>query len=150
MEEQDYLRLMFENYFKIAKKVLNDEEVVDGRRIRNAIYGALSGVDYHGKLLDDVLDMLIKDLPIIVKEAERVRADSSQEENNEGMELMCQEDKSGWLDLKKLREKYPIVPKSVKDSKWREKESFPCTHVGGRVHFNAQDVEKWLFEHGNN
>ena len=61
MEEKDYLKEMFECYFRFRK--MNSELPIE--RLSDAIIGALSGADYPKVVRNDLLSNLITDCDMI-------------------------------------------------------------------------------------
>lgn len=145
----DYLRLMFENYFKLAELVVKKEEVIDKQRILSAIHGGWSGVDRNDKMREKTLEQLIKDLPMMLEVANIIQSDAASDAGNDGQTLTRNREKSEWMTLDEVCKEFNLSKTKVKDKKWRDNNNFPYHQAGKRssVNYSRSEIEKWMDEH---
>lgn len=146
-EHPDYLKGMFENYFKYAKYnhfKFSFELLVD------AIGGGLSGANFPEVNRTELLQSLINNCNLIREAAERTLELRQPVTEREAEEPAPTKDinQKIYLKLDELCERYSLPKSNIKDKKWREEHRFPChqTAVGGTVTYRADEVEKWLAE----
>ena len=148
-DEQDYLKHMFECYFRMAKRVIVDSDVISEERLLDAIHGALSGVNYPDGLRGNVLNCLLNDLPLIDKVARKVQETKASLNNVEEKSLMGNQVKSDWMTLDEACKEFSLPKSQVKDRAWRDKTGFPYHQVGkgAAVNYNREEVKKWVMSH---
>lgn len=150
MEEKDYLKEMFESYFRFRK--MNSELPIE--RLSDAIIGALSGVDYPKVVRDDLLINLIADCDIIKGTTQRVKSLREQIKNPNTVTApitLIQDTKptlSDWMEIDEICSEFKLPKNNIKSKEWRDKNNFPYRNpTGGKVTFNRKEVEKWINNH---
>lgn len=146
MEERDYLKEMFECYFRFRK--MNSELPIE--RLSDAIIGALSGVDYPKIVRDDLLNNLISDCDTIKETTIRVKTLRGQIQNTITAPVTIIHDtnpsKSDWMDIDDVCKEFKLPRNNIKNKKWRKDNNFPCHQIseGAKVLFNRKEIEKWV------
>lgn len=147
MEEKDYLKEMFECYFRFRK--LNSELPIE--RLSDAIIGALSGADYPKVVREDLLNNLISDCDIIKETTERINLLRGQilNEKTPTAPITIMQDtkptKSDWMNLDEVCKEFNLAKNNVKSKKWRDDNKFPYKNpTGGKLTFNRKEVEEWV------
>lgn len=146
-EHPDYLKGMFENYFKFAKYnhfKFSFELLVD------AIGGGLSGANFPEVNRAELLQSLINNCELIQEAAKRTLELRQPVTKREAEEPAPTKDiyQKIYLKLDELCKRYPVSKSNIKDKKWRKEHNFPChqTADGGTVTYRADEVEEWLAE----
>ena len=146
MEERDYLKEMFECYFRFRK--MNSEIPIE--RLSDAIIGALSGLDYPKYVREDLLNDLIEDCDKIKETTQKVKILREQIQNTITEPVTIIEDanpsSSDWMDIDGVCIEFNLSKNNIKNRKWRENNKFPAhqTSKGSKVTFNRKEVEEWL------
>ena len=148
MEEKDYLKEMFECYFRFRK--LNT--VLPIERLSDAIIGALSGADYPKVVRDNLLRSLISDCDTIKETTRKVKVLREQLKNENTVTapitIISDEDstKSNWMNLDEVCKVFNLARNSVKSKKWRDENKFPYHQLskGAKTTFNRKEVENWI------
>ena len=146
MEERDFLKEMFECYFRFRK--MNSEIPLE--RLSDAIIGALSGLDYPKYVREDLLNDLIEDCDKIKETTQKVKIMREQIQNTITEPVTIIEDanpsSSDWMDIDRVCIEFNLSKNNIKNRKWRENNKFPAhqTSKGSKVTFNRKEVEEWL------
>lgn len=146
--EEDYLKGMFENFFKFMKY---HNGQLEAEYISDAISGALSGLEY-GFNRSDYLQWFIDNADLIktVATDELMRRSSLNKSYRDGSEYKeeLQKEQKEILTVNEVVETFGLPMNNVKDRKWRERNIFPSIQVqkGGSVKFRRDEVEKWINE----
>lgn len=146
MEERDFLKEMFECYFKFRK--MNSEIPIE--RLSDAIIGALSGLDYPKYVRDDLLNDLIGDCDIIKDTTQKAKIAREQIHNTTTAPITIIEKgntiSSDWTDIDGICKEFKLSKNNIKSREWRDNNKFPShqTSIGSKVTFNRKEVEKWL------
>ena len=146
-EHPDYLKGMFENYFKFAKYnhfKFSFELLVD------AIGGGLSGANFPDVNRAELLQSLIKNCKLIQEAAKRnleLRQPVTEREAEEPAPAKDIYQKT-YLNLDEVCERFSLPKSRVKDKKWRDDNNFPGRQTAerGTVTYRADEVEKWIAE----
>ena len=152
MEDKDYLKEMFECYFRFRKM----NSVLPIERLFDAIIGALSGADYPKVVRDDLLSNLISDCEIIKETTQKVKSSREQILNRNiatAPTTIIQDTKpsiSDWMNLNEICQEFNLAKNNIKSKEWRDKNKFPYRNpTGGKVTFNRKEVEKWINDHNH-
>ena len=152
MEEKDYLKEMFECYFRFRK--MNSELPIE--RLSDAIIGALSGVDYPKVIRDDLLSNLITDCDIIKETTQRAKSYREQIKKPNTVKApitLIQDTKptlSDWMEIDEICSEFKLSKSNIKSKEWRDKNNFPYRNpTGGKVTFNRKEVETWINDHNH-
>lgn len=146
MEERDFLKEMFECYFRFRK--MNSEITIE--RLSDAIMGALSGLDYPKYVREDLLNDLTGDCDIIKETAQKVKIAREQIQNTTTAPVTIIEDanssSSDWMDIDGICKEFKLSRNNIKSREWRENNNFPShqTSIGSKVTFNRKEVEEWI------
>ena len=145
MEERDYLKEMFECYFRFRK--MNSEIPLE--RLSDAITGALSGLDYPKYVREDLLNDLIGDCDIIKETTQKVKIAREQILNTTTAPVTIIEEakssSSDWMDIDGVCKEFKLSKNNIKSREWRKNNKFPYhqTSIGSKVTFNRKEVEEW-------
>ena len=152
MEDKDYLKEMFECYFRFRK--MNSELPIE--RLSDAIIGELSGVDYPKVIRDDLLSNLITDCDIIKGTTKRVKSLREQIKSPNTVTApitLIQDAKptlSDWMQIDEICSEFKLPKNNIKSKEWRDKNNFPYHNpTGGKVTFNRKEVETWINDHNH-
>lgn len=142
-ERPDYLRNMFENYFKYAK--YNHYEIPFDILI-DAIGGGLSGANFPEVNRIELLQSLINNCHLIQEAARRtleLRQTAIVREAEKPTEEKRQKE---YLNIDEVCEQFGLSKSNIKDKSWRDKNAFPYLQTAskGKVTFKTCDVENWI------
>ena len=148
MEERDYLKEMFECYFRYRK--MNSELPMD--RLFDAISGALSGVDYPKIVRSELLKNLIYDIDIVKKATERALSVREQLTDSKTIiaEVTIAEkaklSSSDWMEIDEVCQVFKLSKNNIKDKTWRDNHNFPYHQAskGAKTTFNRKEVADWI------
>jgi hypothetical protein len=146
MEERDFLKEMFECYFRFRK--MNSEITIE--RLSDAIIGALSGLDYPKYVREDLLNDLTGDCDIIKETTQKVKIAREQILNTITAPVTIIEEakssSSDWMDIDGVCREFKLSRNNIKSREWRENNNFPSyqTSIGSKVTFNRKEVEEWI------
>ena len=146
MEERDFLKEMFECYFRFRK--MNSEIPIE--RLSDAIMGALSGLDYPKYVREDLLNDLIGDCDIIRDTTQKAKIAREQIQNIATAPVTIMESaspsSSDWMDIDGVCKEFKLSKNNIKSREWRENNNFPShqTSIGSKVTFNRKEVEEWM------
>ncbi len=146
MEERDFLKEMFECYFRFRK--MSSEITIE--RLSDAIIGALSGLDYPKYVREDLLNDLTEDCDIIKETTQKVKIAREQIQNTTTAPVTITEDanssSSDWMDIDGVCKEFKLSRNNIKSREWRENNNFPShqTSIGSKVTFNRKEVEEWI------
>lgn len=146
MEERDFLKEMFECYFRFRK--MNSEITIE--RLSDAIMGALSGLDYPKYVREDLLNDLTGDCDIIKETTQKVKIAREQILNTITAPVTIIEEAksslSDWMDIDGVCREFKLSRNNIKSREWRENNNFPSyqTSIGSKVTFNRKEVEEWI------
>ncbi len=146
-ERPDYLRDMFENYFRYAKynhSQFTIELLVD------AIGGGLSGANFPEVNRAELLQSLIDNCQLI-REAARCTLELRQPVTEREAEEPAQTkdiNQKIYLKLDEVCERFSLPKSNIKNRKWREEHHFPGRQTAerGTVTYRADEIEKWITE----
>ena len=144
-ERPDYLKDMFENYFRYAKYnhfQFSFDQLVD------AICGGLSGANFPEVNRTKLLQSLIDNCQLIQEAARRTLELRQPMTEREGEEAVPQKEKRKkyFLNINEVCDLYGLSKSNIKDKAWRESHGLDCiqTCARGKVTFRTEDVEKWI------
>ena len=145
-ERPDYLRNMFENYFKYAKYnhyKIPFEIVVD------AIGGGLSGANFPVVNRAELLQSLIDSCKLFEEAAKRnleLRQPISVRVAEAPASPSKDISRKAFLNIDEVCERYGLPKSNIKDKAWRDGHQFPYLQTGdrSRVTFKTGDIEEWL------
>ena len=146
MEERDFLKEMFECYFRFRK--MNSEITIE--RLSDAIIGALSGLDYPKYVREDLLNDLTGDCDTIKETTQKVKIAREQILNTITAPVTIIEEakssSSDWMDIDGVCREFKLSRNNIKSREWRENNNFPSyqTSIGSKVTFNRKEVEEWI------
>lgn len=146
IDEEDYMRQLFENAFKLIK--FHDDKITP-EFIRDGLNGALSGL-YYGFDRKAYLTKLIAKLEEIIQVAsiELIYRESLNGTYRNGDEYIkeVQKEAKEYLSLDEVVEKYKLPKNSIKSKAWRDRNGFPYRQHGdnGSVCYSVTEVEEWL------
>ena len=146
MEERDYLKEMFECYFRFRK--MNSEIPLE--RLSDAIIGALSGLDYPKYVRENLLNDLFGDCDIIKETTQKVKIAREQILNTTTAPVTIIEEakssSSDWMDIDGVCKEFKLSKNNIKSREWRENNKFPAHQAfkGSKVTFSRKEVEEWL------
>lgn len=144
-EHPDYLKGMFENYFRFAKYnhfQLSFELLVD------AIGGGLSGANFPEVNRTELLQSLIDNCRVIEGAARRaleLRQPLTDREAEKPAPIKEVRQK-GFLNIDEVCEEFGLPKSNIKDKAWRDEHAFPYLQTAskGRVTFKTCEVENWV------
>lgn len=144
-ERPDYLRNMFENYFKYAKY---NHYKIPLELVVDAIGGGLSGANFPEVNRTELLQSLIGNCKLIEEAAKRTleyRQPVSVREAESPAPTKGISDKA-FINLDEVCELFGLHKSNIKDKSWRDSHHFPYIQTGdkSRVTYKREDVEKWL------
>ena len=146
MEERDFLKEMFECYFRFRK--MNSEITIE--RLSDDIIGALSGLDYPKYVREDLLNDLTGDCDTIKETTQKVKIAREQILNTITAPVTIIEEakssSSDWMDIDGVCREFKLSRNNIKSREWRENNNFPSyqTSIGSKVTFNRKEVEEWI------
>ena len=143
-EHPDYLKGMFENYFKYAKYnhfQFPFELLVD------AIGGGLSGANFPEVNRAELLQSLIDNCQLIREAARRtleLRQPVTEREAEEPAPIQIRQ--KAFLNIDEVCEQFGLPKSNIKDKVWRDEHAFPYLQTAsrGRVTFKTCDIENWI------
>lgn len=148
-ERPDYLRAMFENYFRFAK--LNHCKI-PFELFADGISAGLSGANYPEVNRDELLQSLIDNCQQIKEAAKRtlelrqpgIISVKKAEEPETAKEVR----QKGFLNLDEVCEQFGLPKSNIKSKVWRDKYDFPYIQTGdkSKVTYKTCDVEKWVMQ----
>ena len=141
----DYLKDMFENYFKYAKY---NHFKIPFELLVDAIGGGLSGANFPEVSRVELLQSLIDSCAIIKMAAKRtleLRQPISVKEAGEPEKTKNTREKA-FINLEEVCELFGLPISNVKSKTWRDKNVFPYTQTAdrGKVIYKTKDVEEWV------
>ena len=147
IEDIDYLKEMFECYFRFRKT--NSELPIE--RLSDAIIGALSGADYPKVVRANLLSNLISDCDIIKRTTEIVQTLREQIQSAQTIIapttiIKDTRPSSDWLEINELCQMFKLPKNNIKSKKWRDDNHFPYHQAckGAKTTFNKKEVEEWV------
>ena len=147
-EHPDYLRNMFENFFKFAKY---NHYQIPFELVVDAIAGGLSGANFPEVNRSELLQSLIDSCKLFKEAAERHLELRQQISVREAEAPASKRDinQKVFLKLDEVCERFSLPKSNIKSKKWRDEHGFPWrqTALGGTVTYRADEIEKWLAEH---
>lgn len=147
----DYMRAMFENYFRFAK--LHQNKIPFDVLI-DAISGGLSGANYPEVNRAELLQGLIDNCHLIKEAAKRtleLRQPMTVRESEEHAPAKVTRKKL-FLNIDEVCDVYGLSKSNIKDKSWRDSHGLKCIQTcdRGRVTFKTEDVEKWINQQQKN
>lgn len=144
-EHPDYLREMFENFFKYAKYnhfQFSFDHLVD------AICGGLSGANFPEVNRTKLLQSLIGNCQLIQEAAQRtleLRQPKTAMEADKPVPIKEIRQKR-FLNLDEVCEQFGLPKSNIKYKAWRDEHAFPYLQTAskGKVTFKTEDVENWI------
>lgn len=143
----DYLKDMFENYFKYAKY---NHFKIPFELLVDAISGGLSGANFPKVNRNELLQSLINNCHLIQEAAKRVLELRQPVTEREAEEAIPAKEtrKKYFLNIDEVCELYNLPKSNIKNKEWRESHGLDCIQTcdRGRVTFKTEDVEKWIIQ----
>lgn len=146
-ERPDYLKDMFENFFRYAKYnhfQFSFDHLVD------AICGGLSGANFPEVNRTKLLQSLIDNCQLIQEAARRTLELRQPLTDREAEKPAPTKDiyQKIFLKLDEVCERFSLPKSQVKDRKWRKEHHFPGRQTAerGTVTYRADEIEKWIAE----
>ena len=143
----DYLRNMFENYFKYAKY---NHYKIPFELLIDAIGGGLSGANFPEVNRTELLKSLIENCKLIEEAAKQALEYRQPVSVREAKEPAPTKDISRkvFLNLDEVCSLYGLHRSNIKDKAWRDEHNFPYLQTGyrGSVTYKTSEVEKWIVQ----
>jgi len=141
----DYMRAMFENYFRFAKLHHN---IIPFDVLIDAISGGLSGANYPEVNREELLQGLIDNCQLIKEAAQRTLELRQPMTARKSEELAPAKEtrKKLFLNIDEVCKVYGLPKSNIKDKSWRDSHGLNCIQTcdRGRVTFKTEDVENWI------